>query len=232
MHPPINAVAWSIGALAMYTFAFKSWISYRYTRNPLAQMYCVLGAAFGTALFFFGVPGLFTQDAHILRYTYFFADLFAQVTMQAGFWLLWFLGLRNHIRLDYLYLITIPFSAVLMTLQALTSNVAVSQSPYLIVYTDKPAVLILKSIIYVAVSLPIGYFFLRQVPRQTTLKAKVKTMMAGLTFIVICLAATSNNIFDKGSDTPESATIVSIFFVIFLLSQLLRPSAHVGKPRV
>lgn len=227
---PINAITWSLGAGALATFTFKSVRTYRVTRNPLAQIYCVLGFTFGTALFFFGVPGLFTQDPHVLRVTYFFADLFVQISMQVQVWLLWFLGLRNRVRLDYLYLVTIPFSTILMTLQALTSSVYVTTSPYLIVYTDKTAVLILKSIIYVVIALPIGYFLLRQVPLQASPKAKIKSFMAGMTFIVIGLAATSNNIFDKGSDTATSASIVAIFFVVLWLAQLLRPVSRVGRP--
>jgi len=221
---PINAVSWSLGALALYMFAFKSWRSYRTTRNPLGRMYCVLGLTFGTALFFFGVPGLFTRDVSVLRITYFLADLFVQISMQVQLWLLWFLGLQGRTRLVYLYLITVPFSAVLMTLQALTSHVDISWSPYLIVYTDGTAVLILKSIIYLAIALPIGYFFVREAPRQSTFKARAQSFMAGLTFIVVCLAATSNNIFDKGSDTPTSAAVISVLFIIFFLAELLRSS--------
>jgi hypothetical protein len=187
-------------------------------------MYGVLALTFGTALFFFGVPGLTTGDTSVLRYTYFFADLFVQISMQVQVWILWFLGLRNYARLDYLYLFSIPFSAVLMTLQALTSHVEISRSPHLVIYTDKPAVLILKSIIYVAIALPIGYFLLRQAPRQTSLRSKLKSFMAGMTFIVVCIAATTNNIFDKGSDTQTSATVIAIFFVIFLLTNLPRPA--------
>jgi hypothetical protein len=227
MHAPINAVAWSVGALALYIFSVRGLRSYRITRNPLARMYSVLGITFGTALFFFGVPALLTQDLRVLRYSYFFADLFVQISMQVQVWLLWFLGLQRRARLDYLYLMTIPFSAVLMTLQAMTSHVEISRSPYLVVYTDKPAVLILKSIIYVAIALPIGYFLIRQAPRQTSFRPRVKSFIAGMTFIVICLAATSNNIFDKGSDTPASATVVLTFFIIFAVVQLLRPA---GRP--
>ena len=225
IHVPINSITWSLGAAALYTLAWKSWRSYRRTRNPLAQMYLVLGLTFGTGLFFFGVPGLFTQNLHIIRYTYFLADLFVQISLQAALWLLWFLGLRNQVRLYYIYLVSIPFSGVLMTLQALTSQVGLSQSPYLIVYTDQTPVLILKSIIYLAVAMPIGYFLIRQVPLQTSLRAKTKTFMSGMAFIVVGLAATSNNIFDKGSDTQQSAIIVAGFFVFFLLVQLLRPIA-------
>lgn len=220
MHVPINAITWTLGCIALYAFGFKSWRIHRLTKNPLAQMYYVIGATFGTALFFFGVPGLLTQNAHILRYTYFLADFFVQVSMQVGVWILWFLGLRNRVRLQSLYIFTVPFSVLSITLEVLTSHVGISRSPYLIVYADKPPVLLLKSIIYVAVAMPLGYFFLRQVPSQTSLRAKAKSLVAGLTFIVVCLAATSNNIFDSGSDTPTSATVVGGFFIFFLLVQL------------
>lgn len=222
IHLPINAIAWSVGALTLYTFSIRSWRTYKRTQNPLAQMYSLISLTFGTALFFFGVPGLLTRDAHILLYTYFAADFFVQVTMQVGVWVLWFLGLRNSIFLRYLYLLTIPFSLVLLTWEVLTSHVSVSQSPYLIVYADKPPVLILKSIIYVAVALPIGYFLLRQVPKQVTWRAKLKSFTSGMIFIAVCLVATSNNIFDKGSDTPDSARTVLIVFIIFLLAQMPR----------
>lgn len=221
---PLNAVTWSIGALALYTFAWKSWRTYRRTKNPLAQIYVALGVTFGSGLFFFGVPALFTQDPQWLRYTYFLADFFVQLSLQVAIWLLWFLGLRNRIKLLHIYLVSIPFSSVLLTLQGLTSHVAVSYSPLMIVYTDQVPVLVLKSIIYISVAMPIGYFLIHQAPRQATGRAKLKSFIAGMTFILVGLAATSNNIFDQGSDTPLSATIVAIFFVVFFFVQLLRPT--------
>lgn len=224
MQIPINAITWTLGGVALYVFGLRSWRTYRRTANALAQMYYVLGATFGTALMFFGAPGLFTQDPHVLRYTYFSADFFVQIAMQVQVWILWFLALRNRLRLRYLYLFTIPFSILSITIEVLTSHVSVSQSPLLIIYTDKPPVLVLKSIIYVAIAMPLGYFLLRQVPGQTTWRAKVKSSTAGLTFIVVCLAAISNNVFDKGSDTRGSSIVMLIFFVILLIAQLPRAS--------
>lgn len=226
IHVPINAATWSLGAAGLYVFVIRSWRSYRRTKNPMARMYYLLGLTFGTALFFFGVPGLITQDLSVLRVTYFLADLFVQISMQVQVWILWFLGLRNRLRLDYLYLVTVPFSTLLMTLQALTSHVSVSQSPYIIYYTDKPAVLILKSVIYMCVAMPIGYFLIREAPKQAAIPAKLKTFIGGMTFIVVGLAATYNNVFDKGSDTKGSATVLGVFFFVFLLVQLLRPTGN------
>src|SRR5665213_1623943 len=136
IHVPINSVTWTLGAGSLYMFSFNSWRAHRLTKNPLARMYYILGLSFGTALFFFGVPGLFTQNPHILRYTYFSADFFVQVSMQVQVWILWFLGLRNRAPLRRLLAGTLPFSALLITLEVLTSRVAVSRSPYLIIYHD------------------------------------------------------------------------------------------------
>lgn len=222
MHVPLNAITWTLGAIALYTFGLKSWRSYRRTANPLAQMYYLLGLTFGSALFFFGVPGLVTQDLHVLRYTYFLADFFVQTSLQIAAWLLWFLGLRNRLRLKSLLFFTVPFSTILLISEALTSHVGISQSPYLINYVDKPLTLVLKSIIYLAIAMPIGYFLVRQAPKQPTLPAKAKSFMGGVIFIGVGLAATSNNIFDKGSDTRSSAITVMVFFAIFLLAQLPR----------
>jgi len=218
---PINALTWTWGAISLYAFVFRSFFNYKRTKNPLARIYTWLSLVFGTGLLFFGLPGLLTQNPHILRYTYFTADGFMQLSMQLGVWLIWFLGLRTYVKLRYLLAITIPFSLVSLTTEVLTSNVTVSRSPHLIVYTDHFPVLLMKSIIYLAVAMPIGFFLLRQVPNQTSVSAKLKSLVAGLMFIIVALAAVSNNIFDKGSDTVQSATDLAVFFTVFLLAQLL-----------
>lgn len=219
---PINALTWTLGAISLYVFTFKSFFTYRRTKNPLANIYTWLSGVFGTGLLFFGLPGILTQNPHILHYTYFMADGFVELSMQLGVWLIWFLGLRTYVKLRYLLAVSIPFSAVLLTTEVLTSNVTVSKSPNLIVYTDHFPVLLMKSIIYIAVAIPIGFFLLRQVPNQTSISAKLKSLVAGLMFIIVCIAAVSNNIFDKGSDTVQSASELAVFFTVFLLAQLSR----------
>lgn len=219
---PINAYTWTWGAIAIYAFTLKSFLSYKRTKNPLARIYIWLGLTFGTGLLFYGLPGLITQNPHILRITYFTADGFVQLALQFGVWLLWFIGMRVHISLKYLLSCTVPISVATMIIEVLTSHVSVSHSPHLIVYTDKFPVLVLKSILYVVVALPIAYFLLKQVPNQANTRAKFQSFIAGMIFIIVCIAATSNNIFDKGSDTVQSSTELAIFFTIFLLAQLPR----------
>jgi hypothetical protein len=224
-YTPLNGFTWSLGSVASWQFAIKALFSYRSNHNPLAGIYGLLGVSLGMALFFFGVPALVTNNVHMLKYTYFLADLFVQVTIQVEVWLLWFIGLRAHINLRNLLAVTVPFSIVLLSAELLTSFVTISTKPNLVIYTDKPLVLVLKSIIYMAIALPIGYFFLRQIPKQPYFLAKAKTLFSGLIFIILSSAATSNNILDKGSDTVSSATILGVFFALFLIVNLLPRSS-------
>jgi len=224
-YSPINGFTWSLGSVVCWQFAIKALFSYRSSNNPLARIYGLLGVSLGTALFFFGVPALLTNNVHTLKYTYFLADLFVQVTIQLEVWLLWFIGLRTNVKLRNLLVVTIPFSTVLLSAQLLTSYVTISTKPNLVIYTDKPLVLALKSIIYMAIALPLGYFFLKQIPNQPSFRAKAKTLFSGLIFIILSSAATSNNILDKGSDTTTSATILGIFFALFLIVNLLPRSS-------
>lgn len=219
---PINAYTWTLGGIAIYAFTLKSYLSYRRGKNPLARIYTYLGLAFATGLLLYGLPGIITQNAHILRYTYFAADACVYIALQFGIWLLWFIGLRVYARLKYLLAITVPIAVASMVIEVMTSHVRVSQSPHLIIYSDTFPVSLLKSIMYIGVAFPLAYYLLKQVPNQVTMRAKFQSFISGMIFIIVSVAATSNNIFDKGSDTVQSSTELAIFFVIFLLAQLPR----------
>ncbi len=229
IYTPVNAFTWALGSLAAYVFAYKSWRTYKTTKNPLAQIYAWMTAGLATSFFFFGVPALLTNDTSILRYTYVMADILIQITLQLEMWLLWFLGLRNKIQLKYLLMTTSLFSIILLINEAMTSKVAISESPHLVVYSDVRSVLIMKSIIYIGIALPLGYFFLRQVPKQTTVQAKARLLVSALTFITLSVAATCNNLFSNGSDTLQSTSILAGFFVALLFVSLL-PSRKSAKP--
>lgn len=220
---PLNAYTWTWGAIAVYAFTIRSYISYRRTKNPLAKIYTFVGLSFAMGLLFYGFPGLFTQSPHILNVTYFMADLFVQIALQFAVWLLWFIGLRVYLNLKYLLAITIPLSTVIMVLHVMTSQVSLSLSQNLIIYTDKFPVLLLKSIIYILVPLPLAFFLIKQVPNQSSARAKFQSLIAGAIFIAVMAASVSNNIFDKGSDTRGSCLSLAVFFTIFFLAQLPRP---------
>lgn len=227
-HTPLNAFTWILGSAAMFTFGFKSWRSRQRTKNPLARIYFWITMTLGAAFLLFGLPALLTANTDILKYTYFLADVCVQLSMQAMVWLLWFVGLRERIRLWRLLIITSLFSLSLLVTQLFTSQVSLSVHPDLVVYADQWPVLIMKSVIYLTVALPLAYFLLRQVPAQASQRAKIKSLLAGLIFIVVSIAATYNNVFDKGSDTVGSTIVVAAIFAVFLVVAAL-PSDQSGS---
>lgn len=228
---PVNAYTWTLGCAAMIVFAFKSWRLNSQTKNPLAVIYTAITVTLGIAFFFFGVPAFFTADGTILKYTYFLADLFVQISMQAMAWLLWFIGLRTAVQLRVLISLTAGFSAVLLILQLLTSQAWVDQSADLVVYADQMPVLVMKSAIYITIAWPIGYFLIREAFRQSAVRAVLKSLATGLIFILVSLAATINNIFDRGSDTRTSTVVVAVFFGLFLVVAALPRTKPAGSDR-
>ncbi len=219
---PINAYTWTWGAIAVYAFTIKSISSYRRTKNPIARKYSLLGFWFATGMLFYGLPGFFTSDTDVLKHTYFFADVCIQISIQFGFWLSWFIGLRPYIKLKYLLGLTIPLSVLTLIIEFSTSMANVSQNPHLLQYTDAESVLILKSIMYLLVAVPLSFFLLKQVPNQNSISTKFQSLVSGLIPIIVTIAAVSNNIFDKGSDTAQSSVELAIFFTVFFIAQLPR----------
>jgi hypothetical protein len=221
---PLNSYAWTWGAIAVYAFTLKSYQTYRRTKNPLARIYTGVGFSFATALLFFGFPGFLTQNPHVLLYTYFMADIWVQTAIQFAAWQLWFIGTRTFLSLKYILSFTIPLSVIIMCIEVMTSKVYFSQSQNLIIEHDKPPVLILKSIIYILVSAPLAFYLLRQVPKQANFRAKYQSFIAGMIYIAVTLASVSDNVSDRGADTRDSCYALLVFFTIFLVAQLPRPS--------
>jgi len=230
LYAPINAITWTIGSIPTTRFGIKGLMTYRKTKSPFSRRYGLMAVLLGFSFFMLGVPPLFTQDVGILHITSFIADVFVQAGLQVLVWLLWFIGLRKYFKLSQLLSVSIIYSVVLLTIELMTSHVIIQIHPSLVQYVDKPIVLILKSIIYLALALPLGFFFLAQVPKAPDLIAKLKSVMTAMVFILVSVAATANNIFDKGSDTVSSATTLAIFFTVFLFISLIPSRSEVkGK---
>lgn len=217
---PIDAIAWCIGAAVLWIFTLKSYLNYRKTRNPLVPMYIGIGIPLGTACLLFGLPLLLTHNETVLFYTNFIGDVFVQITMLAQAWLAWFVGWRKFVPLWLILLFTACLSVPLLIIEYHTSSVHVSMSPYLLVYNDSNVVLWLKSLLYVLIAWPIGYFFIRHGMTQAVKRARVKSIATGATFILISGAAVISNIFDHGSATFTSAVQNFVIFTIFLIITL------------
>lgn len=218
---PYNALSWLLGSLAVFTFGFKSLAAYRETGNKVAKIYFGMSMAFGAGFFFYGIVACFTLDTSAIRISYLLGDLGVQIGIQFQVWLLWFIGLRHKIRLRILLLLTSSISGVIMIVESFTSQVAIRLEPLLFISSDEPIALILKCVLYIFVTWPLGYFFLSQAKIQATTKAQLTSTATGLIFIVVSAAAVFNSITNGGSDTYESSIINAVIFVMFLTANLL-----------
>jgi len=217
---PIDAIAWCIGAAVLWIYSLKSYLNYRVTKNPLVPMYLGIGIPLGAACLLFGLPLLLTNNTEVLFYTNFIGDVCVQITMLSQAWLAWFVGWRRFIPLWVILLITAGISVPLLIIEYQTSAVSVSTSPYLLVYTDPSIVLWLKSLLYVLIAWPIGYFFIRHGISENSTRARTKSIATGVTFILISGAAVVINIFNHGSATFSNAVQNFVIFSIFLIITL------------
>lgn len=214
---PIDAVAWCIGAAVLWIFTVKSYRNYIKTRNPLLPKYMAISSTLGTACLFFGLPSLLTHDNNVLFYTNYIGDVFVQICMLGQAWLAWFIGWKRFVPLWVLLLPTFLFSCVILVFEYHTSSVHLSTAPYIVIYNDAQTILWMKSLLYILISWPLGYFFIRLGVAQSTRLARIKSIMTGLMFIFISGAAIYTNLFNKGSDDFKSAVQNFIVFSLFLL---------------
>lgn len=218
---PYNSISWMIGFVAVYTFAFRSWMAYRKTGNEIAKIYFGMSLAFGLGFLFYGVLTLFTFNPIYLFKSYIFSEFAVQIGIQFQVWLLWFIGLRNMIRLRHLLCASITFSVLILIIEIFTSRAFISQSPLLFISKDIPIALGLKCMLYIATSWPLGYFFIKQSGLQQNLKSQLTSIATGLIFIVISSATVLNSIVAGGSDSYESAVVNAAVFLIFLAVNLI-----------
>jgi len=231
---PVNALTWTLGGISIGSFGLRGLRTYKQTGNEVAIIYAWLGATLSSSFFLFGVPALLTQNLTTLKYSSILADVMIQISMQVIVWLLWFIGLRAYVRLRRVLALTITTSIVLILveLSGTSRTVTISYMPHIVNYLDNTFVLVLQSIIYLSICLPVGYFFLLQIPRQPSAWLKIKSLLNAVIFISISLAATWNNLFDKGADTKNSAIFLAVIFMIFLVfSWLPTPLTDKARPQ-
>jgi len=214
---PIDAIAWCIGATVLWIFTLKCYLNYRVTRNPLLPKYMMIASTLGASCLLFGLPSLLTHDNHTLFYTNYIGDVFVQICMMGQIWLAWFIGWKKFVPLWVVLVPTIVFSCVILFFEYHTSSVYWSSSPYVVVYNDAKSILWMKSILYILISWPLGYFFIRLGLAQQSRLARIKSIMTGLMFIFISGAAIYTNLFNHGSDNFNSAVQNFIVFSVFLL---------------
>lgn len=218
---PYNSITWILGSLALMAFGLRSFFAYRESGNEIAKIYCGISLSFAVGFLLFGLPAVFTIDTTKLIKTYVLSEAFIQLGMQFQVWLLWFIGLRNRVRLRYLLLASGLMSASIVVIEAFTSRYKIMTNPLFFVSMDIPLALIMKSILYIAVCWPLGYFFIVQARHQASFRSKLTSYVTGLVFLIISAGAVASCITSGGGDTYSSSVIDSIVFIGFLVVNLI-----------
>lgn len=201
----------------MWLFAYKSYLHYRSSHNPMANINVYFGLALGVGLFWYGVPVIFTRDPNILLITYYLTTFFVQLSLLIVIWFVWFAILRNKIRLRMLMIPAILIVAAIMVLEVMTSGVTVDSSAIPVQYIDIFTVAVLKSIMYIGVGFSIGGFYLVQGAKQAQMRAKFRLVMFGLVFILISGATAWSSLVEHGRDTVAGSYVDIVMFIFFLL---------------
>ncbi|HVE81074.1 MAG TPA: hypothetical protein VNA68_03000 [Candidatus Dormibacteraeota bacterium] len=216
---PLNAYAWTMGGIALFFFALRSYRNHQETKNPVAWMYFLLGAPIAVAFFLYGIPPMLSKDPDVVIQTYYLADMFVMISMIAQSRLMWFIGLKNRIRYAWVALPTIMLTLTILLLEFGTSKAAFGNN--LTLYTDIEPVLYAKSLLYLLICFPIGYFFIHQGALNPETRAKAKSIITGVAFILVSAAAISSSLLQQGSDTHESAISNFFVFLLFLIINTL-----------
>ena len=214
---PYNSMAWLIGAVSVFLFSWKSFLAYKESGNQIARIYFWLSMAFGIGFLAYALPPIFVRDENIIKITYILSEAGVQIGLLIQIWLLWFIGLRNKVRLRYLYAVGVPYSAAIILIEALTSTVTINPAPLLIAQSDITIALIMKYINFFVICWPLGYFFIVQAKLQPTTKARITSITTGLIFIIVSAGAITAG----GGDTVTSSLIDGIIFFFFIIINLI-----------
>ncbi|MEO7617344.1 MAG: hypothetical protein ABIS59_00720 [Candidatus Saccharibacteria bacterium] len=218
---PYNSYSWFLGFIALFAFSLRSLAAYNETGNQVAKIYSRMSMAFAFGFLFFAIPMALTLDPAVLTHYYPLSEIPVQIAVQLEIWLLWFIGLRSKIHLRYLLMVSIPLSIIIIGTEIATSHFVVTQNPLIATSVDILFVSFLKSLLYIMISWPLGFFFIAQAKLQPTLRAKITSVMTGLVFLIVSLGAVASSFTSGGGDTYSSTVIDGILFVMFSVVNLM-----------
>lgn len=221
---PLNTIGWGIGALAVLLFGYKSWRSYQSSGNYLSKYFGIFGLVMGTAFVLLSVPSFFTDSRDVLRATYLASDLLVYSGFLLQVPVLWFVGLKQSVRLPVLLVPAVAISAVGWVDNVRHFDVAVVGR--IVEFYDSPLALQLQTALLFLIIIPTGLFFLREGVREYTggsKRASAKSIIIGTAYVVVGFIVAINNLQARGIDSVESSiTNIVIFSAMFIA--LLTPA--------
>lgn len=223
---PINTIGWGMGALALLLFGYKSWSGYKDSGSYLNKYFGLFGFVMGAAFILLSVPSFFTKDTDVLRATYLASDLLVYTGFMLQVPILWFVGLKNRVRLSFLLTLAVSIAAV-----AWVDNVRhfdVVAAGKIVEFYDSVLSLQLQTSLLLLIIIPIGLFFLVQATKGLLGRRRkqlvAKPFVIGIAYVVVGSIVAVNNMQDRGLDSVESGLTNIVVFTAMIIALLL-PSA-------
>lgn len=218
---PLNSIVWAMGALACFMLGYRSYATYRISKNELSKYLALFAFLMSLGQSWLAVPSFFTLDPGILRTTYLIGEAFIYLSMVAQAAVLWCLLLRAHVRI---YAVTLPplLIGVASWLYAIPRSTLQFGTDNFINYRDPTFSTIVIGVVLMTLFVPVGVYFLRSASRQEHAKAILTSLCLGVVYVGIGFFTGAIELLSRQVVTPRSAVFdVAFFFVMF--SVLLWP---------
>jgi hypothetical protein len=211
-----------MGSLACYMLGYRSWSSYRVSRNELSKYLAWFGLLMGLGQSMLAFPAFFTADPAALRTTYLIGELFVYCSAVAQAAILWCLLLRSRFPILYATLPVAVIGAASWLYAIPRSTLKFTAANNFIEYRDPVFSTIVVGLFLMGLFIPVGLYFLRSASRQEGVKAILTSLTLGLVYIGVGFFTGGIELLAGQVITPRSAVFdLAFFFVMF--SVLLWP---------
>jgi hypothetical protein len=218
---PLNSITWFMGALACFMLCYRSFTSYRVSRNELSKYVGWFGLFMGIGQSLLALPAFFTLNPDTLRSTYLIGEFFIYCSAVAQAGVLWCLILRTKVSIYYA---TVPTAIIglISWLYALPRSTLQFATNNFINYRDPTFSTIVVGVVLMSLFIPVGIYFLRSASKQTHVKAILTSLSLGVVYVGIGFFTGGIELLVGQVITPRSAIFDLAFFIV-MFSVLLWP---------
>lgn len=217
---PFNSFVWLTGSIACFMLFYRSYASYRGSKNELSKYLAWFGLLMGMGQALLALPPFFTLDTDTLRQTYLIGEFLIYCSAVAQSAVLWCLILRSRVPI---YAATVPIGLVgLVSWLYAIPRSTLEISNNFINYRDPTFSTIVIGLVLMGLFIPVGIYFLRSASQQVHTKAILTSLTLGVVYVGVGFFTGGIELVAGQVITPASA-IGDLAFFIVMTSVLLWP---------
>lgn len=224
---PFNSFVWLAGSLACFMLCYRSYATYRISKNELSKYLSWFGLFMGTGQVMLAVPSFFTLDPGVLRTTYLIGEFFIYASGVAQAAILWCLLLRSRVMI-YSTVVPTAFIGLIAWIYALPRSTLQFGADNFINYRDPVFSTIVIGVTLISLFVPVGIYFLGSASKQAHPKAILTSLCLGVVYVGIGFFTGGIELLTGQVITPRSAIFDLAFFIV-MFSVLLWPHRASAK---